>query len=248
MFEVTESAARTIWFARPDAPGPRNVRATCTTSVQTSEEIWCTNRRLGLVRSAMPEHRISRPWDWYRSYAAPRRFSSTLLFLTLSGCDILPQRGDTTGEQQQAQWLTRGRLVIDTDPDLTIIRLGAERLDSAHGGHHVLLARFEFDPTPVSLGDEYALSLALDLGDIRQLRRATPYALGPPPARIPAFATVTCLCRPLRPDSVRGTFTISQRGIGQVIARIDATLFFTAWNDPSHHVTYRLRQRIDGVQ
>lgn len=144
--------------------------------------------------------------------------------------------------------MTRGRLVVDTDPHLTLVRLGAEHVDAAHGGHDVLVTRFEFDPARGSLGDEYALSVALDLGDVHQLRRATPYTLGPPPARIPAYATATCVCRPLRPDSVRGTFTISQRGIAQIVARIDATLFFTAWDDPGHHVTYRLRQRLDGLQ
>lgn len=159
-------------------------------------------------------------------------------------CDLLPQQGDTEGEQQQAQWLVAARVVVDTDPDITLVRLRAEPLDSAHGGHHVLLARFEFNPTP-TLGDEYALSIALDLGHIRDLQRATPYPLG---SRIPAYATVSCLCRPQRPDSVRGTFTISQRGMGQIVGRIDATLFFTAWDDSSRHSTYRLRQRIDGMR
>lgn len=176
--------------------------------------------------------------------AFPRRFLSTFLFLTVVGCDILPQKGDTEGEQQQAQWLTSARLVVDTDPHLTIIRLRAEPLDSAHGGHHLLLTRFEFDPTP-TLGDEYALSVALDLGDVRALRRATPYALG---SQIPVYATVSCLCRPLQADSVRGTFTMAQRGIAQIYGRIDATLFFTAWDDTSLHASYRLRQRIDGLR
>jgi hypothetical protein len=180
----------------------------------------------------------------YSFCALPRRFLSSFLFLTALGCDILPQKGDTEGEQQQAQWLTSARLVVDTDPHLTIIRLRAEPLDSAHGGHHLLLARFEFNPTP-TLGDEYALGVALDLGDVRTIRRATPYTLG---SRIPVYATVMCLCRPLKADSVRGTFTMSQRGIAQIFGRIDATLFFTAWDDTSLHASYRLRQRIDGLR
>jgi hypothetical protein len=137
--------------------------------------------------------------------------------------------------------------VVETDPTLTLVRLRVEPLDSSRGGHDVLATRFEFNPT-TSLGDEYALGVAFDLGDVRDLRRATPHALGPPPARIPAYATVACLCRPLRPDSVRGTFTISSRGIAQIIGRLDATLFFTAWDDTTRHVTYRLRQRIDGMR
>lgn len=165
----------------------------------------------------------------------------------MSACDILPQKGDTEGEQQQAQWLTAGRLIVDTDPHLTLVRLRAEPLASARGGHDILVARFEFNPTP-TLGDEYALTVALDLGNIRARRLETPYTLGPPPAAIPVYGTVTCLCRPLKPDSVRGTFTLSERLAGQIIGRIDATLFFTAWDDTSRHASYRLRQRIDGMQ
>lgn len=176
-----------------------------------------------------------------RAQRIPRAILISALCL---GCDILPQKGDTEGEQQQAQWLVAARLVVDTDPRITLVRLRAEPLDSAQGGHHVLLARFEFNPTP-TLGDEYALAIALDLGNIRALKRATPYDLG---RQIPAYGTVMCLCRPQKPDSVRGTFTISQRGMAQIIGRIDATLFFTAWDDSSRHSTYRLRQRIDGVR
>jgi len=183
----------------------------------------------------------------YRFHASSIRFLPLRLFLTLSsfGCDLLPQKGDTIGEQRQAQWLPAARLVVDTDPHLTLVRLRAVPLDSTRGGHHVLLARFEFNPSPAE-GDEYALGVALDFGDIRAWRRGTTYALGP--LGIPAYGTVTCLCRPLKPDSVRGTFTISQRGIAQIFGRIDATLFFSAWDDSTHHESYRLRQRIDGVR
>jgi hypothetical protein len=47
---------------------------------------------------------------------------------------------------------------------------------------------------------------------------------------------------------VRGTFGIIQRGMTQIIARIDATLFFTEWNDSTKHATYRLRQRLDALR
>src|SRR2546426_680265 len=67
-------------------------------------------------------------------------------------------------------------------------------------------------------------------------------------ARIPAYATVTCFCRPLRPDSVRGTFRVATRGLRQITGRVDATLYFTEWNDPARHVTYSLHQRIDLVK
>jgi hypothetical protein len=111
----------------------------------------------------------------------------------------------------------------------------------------VLLARFDFDPS-VGSGDEYALSVALDLGVLRDLPLNEPLSLGPAPARIPAFATVARLGTPLRPDSVRGTVIIGQRGLRQFAGRIDATLFFTAWDDPSQRVSYPLRQKLYGVK
>jgi len=183
----------------------------------------------------------------YPFHAPSRRIFLTLFLLTLGACDVLPRRGDTDGVQQQAEWLVAGRLVVDTDPELTLVRVRAEPLDSTAGGHDVLVARFEFDPTP-GIGDEYAITFGLDLGDVHRLKRTIPYSLGPGPIGIPAYGTVTCLCRPLKPDSVRGTFTISQRGVAQIVARVDATLFFTQWSDSTQHATYRLRQRIDGLK
>jgi len=47
---------------------------------------------------------------------------------------------------------------------------------------------------------------------------------------------------------VRGTYAMQTRGARQIAGRIDATLYFTAWNDSSHHGTYRLRQRLHGVR
>ncbi|HEY6224986.1 MAG TPA: hypothetical protein VIW26_14470 [Gemmatimonadales bacterium] len=175
-------------------------------------------------------------------------FFSTSFLWAFSGCGFFPERGDTDGDQQQAQWLTSARLVVDTDPTLTLIRLKSEPLDSTQGGHHVILARYDFNPDQSILGDEYSLHIALDLGNVRTVERGTAYALGPPPARIPAYATVSCLCSPLRPDSVRGTFMIVQRGFVAIIGRIDATLFFTEWNDSTKHASYRLRQRLDAVR
>lgn len=198
----------------------------------------------------IPESRSSIANIAYLLYASSIRFTPLRLFLTslCLGCGFFPEKGDTEGDQQQAQWLTSARLVVDTDPTLTIIRLKSAPLDSTHGGHHLLLARYDFNPDQTILGDEYSLHIGLDLGSIRTLERGTAYPLGPPPARIPAYATVSCLCSPLRPDSVRGTFTIVQRGLAQIVGRIDATLFFTEWNDSTKHATYRLRQRLDALR
>ena len=164
---------------------------------------------------------------------------------TAAGCDPYKRPDDTTGEQLAARWEWYGRLVTETDTTLTLTRL---RIDSGLPERHdVILARFDFDPA-FGAGDEYSLTVGLDLGAARDLPLREPLVLGPPPGRIPAAAVVTCLCRPLRPDSVRGTLTIHQRGMRQITARIDATLHFTAWQDSSVHTSYRLRQRLYGVK
>lgn len=184
-----------------------------------------------------------RPVEWHLLYAVPGRFSSTLCLSTLlflGSCDLLPRPGDTRGDQQQAAWVSAGRLVVDTDPRLTVVRM---RIDSSGtaGRHDVLLARFDFDET-------YSLTIGLDFGDVRRLAAGRPYPLGGAAGGIPAYATVACLCRPLRPDSVRGTYQLERRGIAQVTGRLDATLYFTAWDGSGQHATYRLRQRIEGVK
>lgn len=158
------------------------------------------------------------------------------------GCDILPRPGDTEGVQHAGRWEQHGRIVVDTDRTYTLVRLGIDT--SVATRHDVIVARFDFDPSE-AIGDEYSLTIALDLGDARRLSEYHPYPLGD---SIPAFATVTCLCRPLRPDSVRGTYTVQTRGSRQVAGRIDAILYFTEWADPARHATYRLKQRIHGVR
>jgi hypothetical protein len=172
-----------------------------------------------------------------------REVLECVLILGLTACEILPQPGDTQGEQRAARWEQHGRLIVERDPQYTLVRL---RVDTAGvtDRHDVVLARFDFDPSE-GAGDEYALTVALDLGDVRRLSANHRYPLKD---SIPAYATVTCLCRPLRPDSARGTYMVQTRGSRQLAGRIDATFYFTAWNDSSHHATYRLRQRIHGVR
>ncbi len=160
-----------------------------------------------------------------------------------SACDILPRPGDTHGDQKAGRWDWRGRLRVETDDRYTLVRLKIDTTGVTER-HDILSARFEFDPS-VGTGDEYALSLALEIGDAQGLTTNHPYRLG---ADIPAYATVTCFCRPLRPDSVRGRYTMSTRGLRQLSGRIDATLYFTAWDDAKVHATYRLQQRIYGVR
>jgi hypothetical protein len=166
----------------------------------------------------------------------------TLLWLL--SCDPTSRVGDTQGIQGAARWEWHGRVVMTQDPKLTLVRL---TLDTLHGGGDVGLARYDFNPA-AGEGDEYSITLALDLGRARELRQNVPYTLGSAAARIPAYATVTCLCGPFKPDSVRGTFVMATRGLRQITGRVDATLYFTEWNDPARHTSYSLHQRIDLVK
>ncbi len=168
--------------------------------------------------------------------ALSERVLTAALALT-AGCDVLPRVGDTRGEQLAGRWDQHGRLIVETDARYTIVRLRVDTAGVAER-HDVVLARFEF-------GDAYSLTLALELGDVTRLERGRAYRLG---AEIPAVATVACFCRPLRPDSVRGTYTWETRGLRQIVGRVDATLYFTAWDDSTVHATYALRQRIHGVR
>lgn len=171
-----------------------------------------------------------------------RAVSQCLLILVVSACEILPHRGDTRGDQEAGRWEQHGRLVVEPDPRYTVVHV---RVDTSVATRHdVILARFDFDPSD-ALGDEYSLTIGLDLGDARRLSENHAYPLGD---AIPAYGTVTCLCRPLHPDSVRGSYTVQTRGMRQIAGRIDATLYFTAWDDSTRHATYLLRQRIHGVR
>src|SRR5213078_617534 len=168
----------------------------------------------------------------------------TTLPLLCLACDGVSRPNDTLGLQSAARWEWHGRLVVEADSALTLVRM---RIDTTHGGGDVGLARYDFNPA-VGEGDEYSLTLALDLGRAHDLVPGRPYAFGTGPGQIAAHATVACLCRPLRPDSVRGTYLLATRGLRQLTGRVDATLYFTEWNDPARHVTYSLHQRIDAIK
>jgi hypothetical protein len=194
------------------------------------------------------------PWDERAAASVSRRRSTffrnvlarrlCLTFLLFTACDSTSRLDDTLGVQSAARWEWHGHIVIAQDSTLTLTRLS---IDTTRGGGDVGLARYDFNPA-VGEGDEYSITLALDLGRAHDLRQNVPYALGSPGARIPAWATVTCFCPPLKPDSVRGTFRMATRGLRQIAGRVDATLYFTEWNDPARHATYPLHQRIDLVK
>ena len=99
-----------------------------------------------------------------------------------------------------------------------------------------------------AVGDEYALTLGLELGRVRDLRPGVRYSVGSTRAVIPAHATVACMCRPLREDSIRGSFQLATRGLRQLTGRIDATVYLTEWNDAARHVAYSLNQRLDAIK
>ena len=172
-----------------------------------------------------------------------RRLCLTTLMVV--ACDATSRLDDTQGVQSAARWEWHGRIVVSQDSTLTLTRLAIDT--TGGGGNDVGLARYDFNPA-VGEGDEYSITLALDLGRAHDLRQNVPYALGSTAARIPAWATVSCFCPPLRPDSVRGTFRMATRGLRQIAGRVDATLYFTEWNDPARHVTYPLHQRVDLVK
>jgi len=175
--------------------------------------------------------------------ATARLLCVTLLPLLLA-CDSVSRLDDTLGLQSAARWEWHGRIVVEHDSTVTLVRLS---IDTTRGGGDVGLARYDFNPA-AGEGDEYSITLALDLGNVRDLRQNVAYPIGPPPARLPAYATVACFCDPLKPDSVRGTLTVATRGLRHITGRVDATLYFTEWSDASRHVTYPLHQRIDLVK
>lgn len=176
-----------------------------------------------------------------------RGVRAVLLLASFSACDGASRPGDTRGVQTLGRWEWHGRLVVEQDSGVTITRVSIDTAarDSGTGGD-VVLARFEFNPSP-AIGDEYAFTVGLDLGRVRDLSPGEAYPIGPG-ARIPAYGTIVCMCPPLRPDSLRGTFTLATRGMRQLTGRLDATLYLSEWNDPARHTTYSLHQRLDAIK
>src|ERR1051325_5580296 len=117
-----------------------------------------------------------------------QRLSVTLL-LVVAACDSTSRLDDTLGVQSSAPGEWHARVTAARDSQLPLPRLA---IDTGHGGGNVGLARYDFNPAEGE-GDEYSLTLALDLGRARDLRQNVPYALGPADARIPALSPLTPL-------------------------------------------------------
>src|SRR2546429_6266107 len=66
--------------------------------------------------------------------ALPRRLCLMLLPLFCLACDGVSRPDDTLGLQSSARWEWHGRLVVEPDSALTLVRMA---IDTAHGGHDV---------------------------------------------------------------------------------------------------------------
>ncbi|MGH7753241.1 MAG: hypothetical protein ACREN5_10515 [Gemmatimonadales bacterium] len=152
------------------------------------------------------------------------------------------RRGDTRAQQRYGRWYQAARLTAGADSILTITRISADS-----GSRDVLLVRYEFDAAE-GLGDEVAITIGIDLGSVRQLKLGRSLPLGGAPGALAGAFAVTCLCEPLRPDSVVGTITVVTRGIRQITGRIDATLHSSEWNAPHRRASQVLHQRLDAIR
>ena len=144
------------------------------------------------------------------------------------------------------RWEWHGRLIVRPDSQLTLVRMKIDTGGSSPT-QDVALVRYDFNPT-TGVGDEYTVTVGFELGRVHDLRMGTKYEIGPRPGRIPLYATITCLCEPLKLDSARGTLTLATRGLRHLVGRLDVTLFFGEWNDPLRHLTYDLHQRFDAIK
>ena len=66
----------------------------------------------------------------------------TLLPLLLA-CDSVSRLDDTLGLQSAARWEWHGRIVVEHDSTVTLVRLS---IDTTRGGGDVGLARYDFNP------------------------------------------------------------------------------------------------------
>lgn len=168
------------------------------------------------------------------------------MVVALAGCHGATRPPDTRGVQTYGRWEWHGRLRVEPDSHLTLTRMWIDT-GGPGSGEDVVLVRYDFNPAP-GVGDEYAIALGLRLGDVRALGTGVTYPIGAGGARIPAYATVACLCEPVKLDSARGVLRLATRGLRQLTGRIDVTLYFQGWNVPARHVVYSLHQRFDALK
>src|SRR5579872_5391476 len=112
----------------------------------------------------------SRPWSFGISW--PRSTSRIADRVVLPGlliavaCAGPSRRGDTLGVQTLGRWEWHGRIVVEQDSDVTLERLRIDTTPTTAPRGDVIPARFDFNPSP-ALGDEYALTVGLELGQVR---------------------------------------------------------------------------------
>jgi len=114
-----------------------------------------------------------------------------------SACDVLPRRATQKGCSRQDRWSSTVDSV-EPDPRYTVVYL---RVDPTSSSATTSCSRGSISIQATPLVMSTPLTPALDLATARRLSAGHHYPLGD---SIPAWATVTCLCRPLRPDSVVG--------------------------------------------
>src|SRR5438093_11840542 len=95
--------------------------------------------------------------------ALPRRLCLMVLPLFCPACDGVSRLDDTLGLQSSARWEWHGRLVVQRDSAVTLVRMA---IDTTRAGGDVALARYDFNPA-VREEDEYSLTLAVDSGHAR---------------------------------------------------------------------------------
>lgn len=165
-----------------------------------------------------------------------------LVAMLVTGClGVYP--GDTEGEQRRAEWWTEARIAVEDDAELTVRRVGV-----APGTHDVVVAAFDFNASNAVLGDEFSVSFAIDLGRPGALETDAVHPIGGPGGLEAALGSRIGLGPVLRADSLRGEFMISSRGMMHMYGRIQARLYYSAWDDSSDVVVETMRQRVDFVR
>lgn len=166
------------------------------------------------------------------------RWLAVLPFSVVACYGMLP--GDTEGTQRSAEWWSDASLSVEVDSVLFL-----ERVRVHPGTHDVVRGRFEFDPVPASYGDEYSITFGIDLGPADSLLLREPHALGGPEGLRVAVGARIGMGAEVRADSARGTLVIVQRGMMQLIGRVEADFFYSNVTDSARVVVERFRQRVD---
>jgi len=98
---------------------------------------------------------------------------------------------DTLGLQSVARWNGHGRLVVEADSALTLVRMA---LDTTRGGGDVALARFDFNPAVAR--ETSTRSPWRGIGKLARPAAERPVRTWPTARAPPRYATVTACAVP----------------------------------------------------